>query len=175
MDHPRVINQSTVYNRFGKKFIIDTYQAEDGVQFDWAYLDSPNSSLVVSVTPDKMILLVRQYRFNLGIYTYENPAGGSSIGEDPLDAAKRELLEETGYETSEIISLGRFYNMPSEVNRWVNIYFAKDIVKKSEPPLDSDVEKYFDMSFEIVSIDEAESKMEGIEHLYALHLAKKYL
>lgn len=175
MNNPKIVKTDVLYNRFGKKFVVNTYQADDGQTFDWASLDTPSSSIVVTLTKDNQLVLVRQYRFNLLEYTYEHPAGGAETGEDKLITASRELSEETGYESNNIIFLGKYYNLPSETNRRVNIFLAKGAVKVKEPPLDTDVEKYFDMSVELVSLEEAESKITGLEHLFALQLTKNYL
>lgn len=51
---------------------------------------------VLALEDDDTIYLVGQYRYALGIYSWEIPEGGAPPGEDPLDAAKRELIEETG-------------------------------------------------------------------------------
>jgi 8-oxo-dGTP pyrophosphatase MutT (NUDIX family) len=52
---------------------------------------------VVAVSSDGRILLVGQHRYTLDRYSWEIPEGGVPIDEDPLDGAKRELIEETGY------------------------------------------------------------------------------
>lgn len=175
MSHPKIIKQEIIWSHFGKKFLVNTYQAEDGRVFDWACLDTPSSVVIVTLTTENKLLMVRQYRFNLEQYTFEHPAGGTEIGEDQLAAAKRELFEETGYISDHIIELGRYYNMPGETNRWVTIFIAQNAVKKSEPSLDSDLEKYFDMSLELMTFAQAELKVSSIEHGFALNLAQKYL
>src|SRR5438132_1035417 len=52
---------------------------------------------VVALDEQDRALLVGQYRYTLSIYSWEIPEGGAAGGEEPLDAARRELLEETGY------------------------------------------------------------------------------
>jgi 8-oxo-dGTP pyrophosphatase MutT (NUDIX family) len=52
---------------------------------------------VVAVDDQDQVLLVGQYRYTLDFYSWEIPEGGAPLGEDPLDAGRRELLEETGY------------------------------------------------------------------------------
>ncbi len=52
---------------------------------------------IVAIDARDRVLLVGQYRYTLGAYSWEIPAGGSACGEDTLDAAHRELKEETGY------------------------------------------------------------------------------
>ena len=58
------------------------------------------SVLIVPITPDGDLVMVRGYRHGIGKITLSAPAGMIDAGETPLHAAKRELLEETGYATS---------------------------------------------------------------------------
>jgi 8-oxo-dGTP pyrophosphatase MutT (NUDIX family) len=63
---------------------------------------------VVAVDDAGRILLVGQHRYTLDAYSWELPEGGAPLGEDPLDGAKRELAEETGYEAATWAELARF-------------------------------------------------------------------
>lgn len=60
-------------------------------------LEYPDWANVIAITEDGLFVMERQYRHGLGITAYEISAGVCEEGEDPMDAAKRELLEETGY------------------------------------------------------------------------------
>ena len=62
--------------------------------------------MVLSITKDQKIILVKQYRHSVNGYTLEFPAGYVSKGETPVEAAQREFVEETGYICSEIKGLG---------------------------------------------------------------------
>jgi len=63
-------------------------------------------SAVVAVTDDQEVLIVRQYRPAVERYTLELPSGLVDAGETPAEAARRELLEETGYEAALVENLG---------------------------------------------------------------------
>ena len=63
---------------------------------------------VVAVGDDGRILLVGQHRYTLDAYSWELPEGGAPLDEDPLEGAKRELAEETGYEAADWRELARF-------------------------------------------------------------------
>ena len=60
-------------------------------------IDSADWAAVLALTEDRRAILVEQYRHGLGTVSLELPAGAMNSGEAPLDAAQRELLEETGY------------------------------------------------------------------------------
>jgi ADP-ribose pyrophosphatase len=68
----------------------------------------PDFAVVVPVTPTGEVVLVRGYKHGLGASTYSPPAGLVADGEAPLDAARRELLEETGYVADDWLPLGSY-------------------------------------------------------------------
>ena len=66
----------------------------------------PDYASVIAVTEERRILIVRQYRPAVEKYTWELPSGLVDPGETPAEAARRELLEETGYQTPQVDVLG---------------------------------------------------------------------
>jgi hypothetical protein len=80
-----------------KRFIREALAMPDGNKIDWYYIDTPASVMIVPVTASGNVVLVKQYRHNLKYDTYELPAGTLDKGEEPEQAAARELEEETGY------------------------------------------------------------------------------
>jgi ADP-ribose pyrophosphatase len=69
-------------------------------------LKLPDYSAVLALTDDQEVLIVRQYRPAVERYTLELPSGLVDAGETPAEAARRELLEETGYEAALVENLG---------------------------------------------------------------------
>jgi ADP-ribose pyrophosphatase len=101
-----------------------------------------NGSVVIlavdsSVNPaDPTILIERQYRHAAGQFLYELPAGRIEPGERPLAAAKRELIEETGFRARKWSVLVRYYASPGFLSEFFNIFLAQDIrpgVAQPEP------------------------------------------
>lgn len=161
-----------------KKIVQETIELEDGFVCDWIHVDTPQSVMIIALTPDRRLVAVKEYRYTIKQDAYELPGGIQEEGEDETAAAERELQEETGFTAKEFVELGKYYVMPSETNRWITIYLALDAVKTEEPKLDSIVEKYFDMSVELLPLPEKladETKIRGLESLYGIALAKEYL
>ena len=73
------------------------------------------------------VLLERQYRHAAQDYLWELPAGRIDKGEKPLAAAKRELLEETGYTAARWKRILRFYASPGFVAETMNVYLARGL------------------------------------------------
>ena len=84
----------------------------------------------VSVLPmddDGAVYLVKQFRYTMGMDTIEVPSGGIDGDEDPLEAAKRELSEETGIVAKEWIGLGTIHPFTSIVRSSQNLYLVRSL------------------------------------------------
>jgi ADP-ribose pyrophosphatase len=141
-----------------KKFVRKLLQMPDGYRCDWYYVDTPPSVMIVPVTSDGNLVLVRQYRHNLKAHVLEFPAGTISDGEEPQAAALRELEEETGYALTGDTRpqpVGAFYSLPSETNKYTHIFLATPVAKAGIARGDTEIEKYFDMSVVLVPVAEA--------------------
>jgi ADP-ribose pyrophosphatase len=80
---------------------------------------------IVALTPDGRFPLVRQYRPALEAFTLELPAGLIEPGEDPAEASRRELLEETGYPTRSIQALGTAAPCSGRLSNRIHSYFLQ--------------------------------------------------
>ena len=90
---------------------------------------------------DPDVILERQYRHAAGQYLLELPAGTRDPGEAPLAAAKRELIEETGYRAKKWTMLLRYFASPGFLGEWMQIYLARDIREGvATPELDEHIE-----------------------------------
>lgn len=139
--------------------------------------------MVVALTPDRHLVLVKLYRHNFKQAVCELPAGGAEYdGETTVEAAKRELLEETVYASEAFIDLGSFYVLPSETNRRLYYYLALNAHQEHVPKLDNLIEKYFDMSTTIIRLEDiislkgaSEHNITGLESLFGIRLTKECL
>ncbi|GIP32302.1 NUDIX hydrolase [Paenibacillus sp. J2TS4] len=96
----------------------------------------PGAVCILALLDDKM-LVVEQYRKPLGRSQVEIPAGKLDPGEEPVDAAKRELEEETGYRCGSIRPISSFYTSPGFADELLHLFVAEDLVP-GEAKLDED-------------------------------------
>ena len=87
----------------------------------------PGSAVILPRTHDNRIVLVKQYRLAAGKELWELPAGTLDAGETPLRAARRELAEETGYQSSRWRKLAAFYPSPGLIAEKMNLFLAEDV------------------------------------------------
>jgi ADP-ribose pyrophosphatase len=91
---------------------------------------------IVALTKQNEILLIRQYRHGAGKILLELPGGGVNGNEEPLAAAKRELLEETGYTSDDIIEVGRVSPNPASHTNLMYAFLALNAEKAGDQCLD---------------------------------------
>jgi ADP-ribose pyrophosphatase len=94
-------------------------------------IDHPEASAIVPFLSGDKILMVRQYRYALGMETLEIPAGKVDPGENPETCARRELLEETGYHAPKLVLLYTYAPAIGYSNERIHIYSAEDLEWKS--------------------------------------------
>jgi 8-oxo-dGTP pyrophosphatase MutT (NUDIX family) len=100
-------------------------------------LEYPDWANVVAVTRDHEVVLVRQYRHALGEVVLELPGGCvDSADQSPEAAARRELLEETGYSAGNVIRVGELSPNPATHSNLVHGFLAMGCERTTEPALD---------------------------------------
>ena len=93
---------------------------------------------VVPLDSEMNTYIVGQYRFVLNQYTWEIPEGGCPLGTDPLESAKRELLEETGLKASKWTEIQRMHLSNSVTDELSIIYLAQDLQQFEPEPEDTE-------------------------------------
>jgi 8-oxo-dGTP pyrophosphatase MutT (NUDIX family) len=96
-------------------------------------VERPDAAIIFPLTGEGEVVLVRQYRPPLERMELGLPAGLVEEGEKPEDAARRELLEETGYSGDQWEPLGSLASSPSLKDNWAYLFLARG-VEESAPP-----------------------------------------
>jgi ADP-ribose pyrophosphatase len=125
-----------------------------GIQQKYIYLESPVDAVAtVGLNRDGQVALTRQYRHPVGKTIYDLPAGRMEPGESPIQAARREFEEETGYYPEYIQKLGYYNQFPGTLRAATNLFFARDL-KKTHQRLDEAeiLEIIFKPAWEVLSM-----------------------
>lgn len=107
-----------------------------GQEHDFFVLESPDWVNVIALTSDDQVVMVRQYRHGTRGICLEIPGGLAEPGDSPQEAARRELLEETGYEAPELVFLGAACPQPAIMGNRSTTFLARGVQEVQAPQLD---------------------------------------
>lgn len=110
---------------------------ESGFEIHRAIVRHAGSAVMIAVEGDR-VLLVKQYRLPAGKDLWEIPAGKVDEGESVLEAAKRELGEETGYRADHWELLTEYYPSPGYVEEKMSLFLASGLTKGKATPMDDE-------------------------------------
>lgn len=135
----KTIKSETVIEDYHVTVKKNGVQLQDGAVInDFYTVTIPDAAMVAAITPEGKILLKTEFRYAVGEDVIECPAGMFEKDEtDPLTVAKRELLEETGYESSDWTYLGATLESTSKLTNRMHLFLAKDCVQTSRQHLDA--------------------------------------
>jgi ADP-ribose pyrophosphatase len=110
----------------------------DGFEIHRLIVRHPGSAVMMAVDSQERILLVRQFRLPAEKYLWELPAGRLDLGEESLEAAKRELREETGYQAQNWTKLVSFWPSPGYVGEKMDIFLAESLTAGEQQLMDDE-------------------------------------
>ena len=123
---------------------------------------------------DPLVLIERQFRHAAQHYMYEAPAGKMEPGEDELESAKRELLEETGYRAKKWSRLVRYFASPGFLGEWMQVFLAEDLTAgKAEPEDDESIELQFVPLSELLKLIDEGKILDGKTLIAVMYYARK--
>lgn len=135
----KIIESKEVYSC--KLFKVTEDHAKDpkgGFEIRRCIVRHPGSAVMMAIDEKKRILLVRQYRLPADKFLWELPAGRLDPGEKPLQTAKRELIEETGYQAKKWEKLASFFPSPGFVQERMTLFRATGLTAGEAKPMDDE-------------------------------------
>ncbi len=145
---------------------VDYHHPHRAKHQDFFVISAPDWVNVLALTPDRQIVLVRQFRYGTDDFSVEIPGGVMDAGEDAIAAGLRELQEETGYVGGKVRLLGTVHPNPAMQNNRCHLVLVEDAHRSAAPDWDPDEE------FEIMTkpVDEvyALAYRGGITHAMVL-------
>jgi ADP-ribose pyrophosphatase len=103
-------------------------------QTSWYYLDHPGCALVLPITEDGRVALIHIWRIAVHQWCWEAPAGRIEPSERPVDAARRELLEEIGGEGGDMLELGAAFTSSGSSTERVHLFVGRDVTLGGNRP-----------------------------------------
>jgi ADP-ribose pyrophosphatase len=128
----KTVSSETIYQGKIIDLKIDRVELPDGQFSQREIVKHPGAVAIIAVTKDNKIVLVSQYRKALERTLVEIPAGKLEKGEDPLDCARRELEEDTGYKPSHLEHVTSFYTSPGFADELIHLYYTVELEKGTQ-------------------------------------------
>ena len=148
--YEKQLSRKTIYDGVVLKVVCDTVELPNGNTATREMCLHKGAVAIIPILDDGRVIMERQYRYAHGRVFFEIPAGKlDTIDEVPLDAAMRELREETGAIAESFTYLGRIDTTPALINEKIHLYLAEGI-RFEERDLDED--EFIDVEF--VPLDE---------------------
>ncbi|EKF49844.1 nudix hydrolase [Thermosipho africanus H17ap60334] len=118
----------------------DEVMLENGRKSFREYVLHPGAVAVVPILDDNKVVLVKQFRYPIGKQLLEIPAGKFDFkDEDPLECAKRELKEETGFDAKDYLYLGYIHTTPGFSNEVIHLYLARNLESGQSNPDEDEI------------------------------------
>jgi ADP-ribose pyrophosphatase len=106
---------------------VDVFTAPDGTTVRRDLIQHPGAVVILPVLDAEHVVLLRNHRFVVGETLWEVPAGTLEPGEPVEECARRELIEETGYQAARWRSLGFLYASPGVLDEKLHLFVAEDL------------------------------------------------
>ncbi len=145
----KTLNSQIIYDGRVVKVFKDSVELSTGQKSFREVVKHSGGVVILAVREDK-ILLVKQFRYPLREVMFELPAGKLEAGEDPFEAAKRELEEETGYCANKWTNLGYVYTSPGYSNEKLYLFKAEDLEFTHCHPDEGEIIQAFEYKYDEV-------------------------
>ena len=149
-------NRKTIYKTEYLTLYEDEVELPNGiVKEKYSMIELPDIVVIVATDDQGNVLTLNEYKYGMDKVTRVFPAGHMDEGETPLEAGKRELLEETGYGEGEFTYIGVAHEFPTKIDGHTHVVRAKNVQKIKSQHLDSDEE----VEIKVVTTDELKNEV----------------
>lgn len=178
MNHPhdepeawKVLESELLIDRWWMRLRVDRVELANGeIIPEFHVVQYPHWVLVIAQDDKGRLLFVDQYRHGIGRTSLEFPAGMLEPDEDPMEAAGRELLEETGYRATGLKKIGAWAADPSRQSDWAFAYAAEraDVIAHPEPDATEN------LVVRRLTVDQTERAISEGRLMHGIHVAAFY-
>lgn len=173
----KILSSNYLYRANGVALRVDQCEIPNGNFFEPYVIETGTWVNIIALTKNREVVLVKQYRHGAGQVMLEIPAGVMDAeDESPLQTAKRELLEETGYTSEKFIEVGSSYPNPATHTNMTYSFLALDVEHVGQQHLDETEE----IEVSLLPFDEfialaKRGELPQALHITALFFALAYL
>jgi 8-oxo-dGTP pyrophosphatase MutT (NUDIX family) len=158
----KVLQHETVYEGLVWDVVRDTVDLGGGGVVKREYVQHTGAVAILALDDDGRVLMIEQYRHPVGMTLWELPAGLLDVtGEDPLDAAKRELAEEADLRADRWDVLADWFNSPGGMTEALRLYLARGLTPVPDAERHEREAEEKDMATRWVSLEEAREAVLG--------------
>jgi ADP-ribose pyrophosphatase len=130
----RVLSSRNIYRGRVVHLDVDRVVEPSGMEVEREVVRHPGAAVLLPVTGDGRVILIRQFRYAAGETLLEVPAGTIDPGETPEETAGRELVEETGYHAGKLEKLAEFFPSPGILAERMHLFLATELEKREASP-----------------------------------------
>lgn len=122
------LSSKRAYERDWFKLDVDEVECESGIKSTREVVRHPGAAVILAIK-DHQLIIEKQYRYAIGDFAYELPAGKLDLNENPVEGAIREFEEECGYKANNMYSLGFIYPAFGFSDEKLHLFYTDDFVK----------------------------------------------
>ncbi len=152
---------------------VDTVELPDKKYSKREIVEHPGAVGIIGISNEGQVILVRQYRKAVDDFLLEIPAGKMEPKEDPLECARREFKEETGYSASNFHFLSQCYTSPGFSNEKIFLYKAENLFKGIAEPDEDEYIEIVKIGFTKALAKIAKGEIQDCKTIMAILMAKE--